>query len=41
MFIRNNKIWTAITTWKGKTIVAKFSYLETAIEWAYTTNKTI
>lgn len=39
VFIREKGIWIAIATWKGKTIVAKFSYLDTAIEWAYSMSK--
>ena len=34
-FIREKGIWTAVTTWKGKLVVAPFTYLEMAIQWAY------
>lgn len=34
-FFRDKGIWTAIAIWKGKIIVAKFTYLDMAIQWAY------
>lgn len=37
--IRQKGIWTALANWKGKLVVGRFTYLESAILWAYETEK--
>lgn len=36
---REKGIWTAIANWKGKIVIGRFSYLESAILWALAVEK--